>query len=176
MPSAKTVARFIRRTFRRSRCSMLRLNLVLNNLGSFYSKHYPGKHSADAPYHRTGDKLMTFDYMVSNPPFKLDFSDWRDRSSTPSKTRTDFSPGIPKIPNKDKDKMAIYLLFIQHIIFSLSAKGEGGSRRSNRVPNGSQRRSEELERNWSTTGCSAAWFQCRAISLRQQAQMFQSCS
>jgi type I restriction enzyme M protein len=34
-----------------------------------------------------------------------------------------FFAGIPKIPNKDKDKMSIYLLFIQHIMFSLSAKG-----------------------------------------------------
>ena len=28
------------------------------------------------PYHKVGEKLMTFDYIVSNPPFKLDFSDY----------------------------------------------------------------------------------------------------
>jgi type I restriction enzyme M protein len=35
-----------------------------------------------------------------------------------------FFAGVPKIPNKDIDKMAIYLLFIQHIISSLKAKGK----------------------------------------------------
>jgi type I restriction enzyme M protein len=31
---------------------------------------------------------------------------------------------VPKVPNKDKDKMAIYLLFIQHIIHTLAEKGK----------------------------------------------------
>ena len=31
---------------------------------------------------------------------------------------------MPKVPNKDKDKMAIYLLFIQHIIHSLAKNGK----------------------------------------------------
>ena len=31
---------------------------------------------------------------------------------------------MPKVPNKDKDKMAIYLLFIQHIIHTLAEKGK----------------------------------------------------
>ncbi|MEI6707494.1 MAG: N-6 DNA methylase [Methylococcales bacterium] len=35
-----------------------------------------------------------------------------------------FFAGIPNVPKKDKDKMSIYLLFIQHIIFSLSDKGK----------------------------------------------------
>lgn len=75
------------------------------------------------PYHKVGDKLMTFDYIVSNPPFKLDFSDFRnDLDSKQNKER--FFAGIPKIKAKDKDKMEIYLLFIQHIMYSLSAKGK----------------------------------------------------
>lgn len=66
---------------------------------------------------------MTFDYVVSNPPFKLDFSDYHaDLDSKQNHDR--FFAGIPNIPNKDKDKMAIYLLFIQHIMFILSAKGK----------------------------------------------------
>src|SRR5690606_15263155 len=32
--------------------------------------------------------------------------------------------GIPKVPAKAKDKMAIYPLFIQHIMYSLSTKGK----------------------------------------------------
>jgi type I restriction enzyme M protein len=35
-----------------------------------------------------------------------------------------FFAGFPNIPKKDKDKMAIYPLFIQHIMFSLSSKGK----------------------------------------------------
>lgn len=66
---------------------------------------------------------MTFDYIVSNPPFKLDFSDFRNDLDT-KQNKERFFAGIPNIPKKDKDKMAIYLLFIQHIVFSLSAKGK----------------------------------------------------
>jgi type I restriction enzyme M protein len=101
--------------------SMLRLNLILNNLVHSIQNIIQGN-TLLAPYHRTGDKLATFDYVVSNPPFKLDFSDWRDDLDTKQNNERFFA-GIPNIPNKDKDKMAIYLLFIQHIIFSLSAKG-----------------------------------------------------
>lgn len=75
------------------------------------------------PYHKVGDKLMSFDYIVSNPPFKLDFSDFRNDLDTKQNNERFFA-GIPNIPKMDKDKMAIYLLFIQHIVFSLAAKGK----------------------------------------------------
>jgi type I restriction enzyme M protein len=65
---------------------------------------------------------MSFDYIVSNPPFKLDFSDYVADLDTKQNNERFFA-GFPNIPKKDKDKMAIYPLFIQHIIFSLSAKG-----------------------------------------------------
>jgi type I restriction enzyme M protein len=101
---------------------MLRLNLILNNLVHSIQNIIQGN-TLLAPYHKVGDKLMTFDYIVSNPPFKLDFSDYRD--DLDSKQNHDrFFAGIPKITPKSKDKMAIYLLFIQHIMFSLSAKGK----------------------------------------------------
>lgn len=101
--------------------SMLRLNLILNNLVHSIQNIIQGN-TLLTPYHRTGDQLATFDYVVSNPPFKLDFSDWRDDLDTKQNNERFFA-GIPKTLGKDKDKMAIYLLFIQHIIFSLSAKG-----------------------------------------------------
>lgn len=66
---------------------------------------------------------MTFDYIVSNPPFKLDFSDYVTNLGT-IQNHDRFFAGIPNVPKKDKDKMAIYLLFIQHIMFSLSDKGK----------------------------------------------------
>ncbi len=101
---------------------MLRLNLILNNLVHSIQNIIQGNTLA-APYHKLGDKLMTFDFIVSNPPFKLDFSDFRsDLDSKGNHER--FFAGIPNIPNKDKDKMAIYLVFIQHIIYSLSPKGK----------------------------------------------------
>lgn len=96
---------------------MLRLNLILNNLVHSIPNIIQGN-TILHPYHK--DK---FDYIVSNPPFKLDFSDYKDDLET--KTNADrFFAGVPNIPKKDKDKMSIYLLFIQHIMHMLSAKGK----------------------------------------------------
>lgn len=101
---------------------MLRLNLILNNLVHSIQNVIQGN-TLLAPYHRVGEKLRTFDYVVSNPPFNLDFSDFRNDLDT-KQNHERFFAGIPKIPPKDKDKMAIYLIFIQHIIFSLAFKGK----------------------------------------------------
>jgi type I restriction enzyme M protein len=101
--------------------SMLRLNLILNNLVHSIQNVIQDNTLLN-PRHRFGEKLATFDYIVSNPPFKLDFSDWRDDLDTKQSAERFFA-GIPRVTKKHKDKMAIYLLFIQHIIFSLSAKG-----------------------------------------------------
>jgi type I restriction enzyme M protein len=102
--------------------SLLRLNLVLNNLVHSIQNIIQGDTMLH-PYHKDGASLKHFDYIVSNPPFKLDFSN--DRNNLDSKENKErFFAGIPKVPNKDKDKMAIYLLFIQHIIFSLTSKGK----------------------------------------------------
>ena len=80
---------------------------------------------AIAEYHKNkkGDALATFDYIVSNPPFNMDFSDNRDTLAD-EKYKKRFFAGVPNIPNQDKDKMAIYLMFLQHIIFSLSEHGK----------------------------------------------------
>jgi type I restriction enzyme M protein len=66
--------------------------------------------------------MKRFDFIVSNPPFKLDFSGFRNDLDTKANNERFFA-GIPKVPKKDKKKMAIFLLFIQHIIYSLAAKG-----------------------------------------------------
>jgi type I restriction enzyme M protein len=100
---------------------MLRLNLILNNLVHSISNIIIGN-TILSPFHRIGDKLMQFDYIVSNPPFKLDFSDYYADLDT-KENHSRFFAGIPNIPNKDKDKMSIYLLFIQHIMHVLSKKG-----------------------------------------------------
>lgn len=98
--------------------SMLRLNLILNNLVHSIQNIIQDD-TLLRPYHKVGDKLMTFDYIVSNPPFKLDFSNTRNDLDT-KQNHNRFFAGIPNITPKSPDKMAIYLLFIQHIMFSLS--------------------------------------------------------
>ena len=101
---------------------LLRLNLILNNLVHSIQNVIQGD-TLLAPYHKDGNKLKTFDYIVSNPPFKLDFSAIRDALDSKANHERFFA-GIPKVPNKDKDKMAIYLVFIQHIMYSLAPNGK----------------------------------------------------
>jgi type I restriction enzyme M protein len=101
--------------------SMLRLNLILNNLVHSIQNIIQGNTLLNS-YHRVGNKLRKFDFIVSNPPFKLDFSDYRNDLDTKANNERFFA-GIPNILNKSKDKMPIYLLFIQHIVYSLSDKG-----------------------------------------------------
>jgi type I restriction enzyme M protein len=98
--------------------NLLRLNLILNNLVHSIQNIIQGN-TILHPYHRS----TKFDYIVSNPPFKLDFSDFRDDLDT-KENHERFFAGIPKIPGKAVDKMAIYSLFLQHIIFSLSKTGK----------------------------------------------------
>ncbi|MCB9113061.1 MAG: SAM-dependent DNA methyltransferase [Anaerolineales bacterium] len=100
---------------------MLRLNLILNNLVHSIQNVIQGN-TLLTPYHKDGNKLKTFDYIVSNPPFKLDFSDFRDALDSKANHERFFA-GIPNISNQ-KDKMAVYLVFIQHIMYSLAPKGK----------------------------------------------------
>lgn len=102
--------------------NLLRLNLILNNLVRSIPNVIQGN-TIQHPYHKDGETLKQFDYIVSNPPFKLDFSDYRDAlDSKENKER--FFAGIPKIKPKSKDKMEIYQLFLQHIIASLKKGGK----------------------------------------------------
>lgn len=102
----------------------LRLNLILNNL-----VHSLGNVVHDdtlvAPRHLNAQKngLARFDYIVSNPPFNMDFSDNREKLAGEA-YKERFFAGVPQIPKKEKDKMAVYLLFIQHIIYSMKAHGK----------------------------------------------------
>lgn len=102
--------------------NLLRLNLILNDLVHSIPNIVKGNTILE-PYHKEGGELRKFDYIVSNPPFKLDFSDYRD--DLDSKENNDrFFAGIPKEPAKKKESMAIYLLFLQHIMHSLKANGK----------------------------------------------------
>ena len=102
--------------------TLLRLNLILNNLVHSIPNIIQGN-TLLHPYHRQGKELKKFDYIVSNPPFKMDFSD--DRAALDAKEyKKRFFAGVPKVPAKATDKMAIYQLFIQHIIYSLKTGGK----------------------------------------------------
>lgn len=102
----------------------LRLNLILNNLVHSLPNIIHGDTLLNpAHYNNEKTRLQQFDYIVSNPPFKTDFSETRDQLDT-EKFRDRFFAGIPKIPNAKKDSMAIYLMFIQHILYSLKENGK----------------------------------------------------
>lgn len=102
--------------------SLLRLNLILNNLVHSIQNIIQGN-TLLHPYHQDGKALKQFDYIVSNPPFKMDFSDFVNDLDTKENNERFFA-GFPNIPKKAKDKMAIYQLFLQHIIYSLKPKGK----------------------------------------------------
>ena len=103
---------------------MLKLNLLLNGLVSSLDHAIQGD-TLVHPYHKSDDgtKLREFDFVVSNPPFKMDFSDTRESiAAMPAR----FWAGVPNVPAKKKEAMAIYTCFIQHVINSLKeGKGKG---------------------------------------------------
>lgn len=102
---------------------MLKLNLILNGLVSSLDHAVQGD-TLTSPYHKSddGQQLRQFDFVVSNPPFKMDFSDTREKIvAMPAR----FWAGVPSIPKKKKEKMAIYTCFIQHVVNSLKKNGKG---------------------------------------------------
>lgn len=103
---------------------MLKLNLILNGLVSSLDHAIQGD-TLVAPYHKSddGQALRQFDFVVSNPPFKMDFSDTRDDIEKKYSAR--FWAGVPKVPAKKKESMAIYTCFIQHVVNSLKNTGKG---------------------------------------------------
>lgn len=102
---------------------MLKLNLILNGLVSSLDHAIQGD-TLTSPYHKSddGQKLRQFDFVVSNPPFKMDFSDTREKiAAMPAR----FWAGVPSVPKKKKESMAIYTCFIQHVVNSLKENGKG---------------------------------------------------
>lgn len=122
----------------------LRLNLILNSLVHSLGNVVHGD-TLLSPQHVNKHKngLMHFKYIVSNPPFNVDFSDTRDTLAGDS-YKERFWAGVPAIPQKDKSSMDIYLLFIQHIIFSLD---ENGGKAAIVVPTGFLTKKKTIEKN-----------------------------
>ena len=102
--------------------NLLRLNLILNNLVHSIPNIVKGNTLLE-PYHKEKDgQLKKFDFIVSNPPFKLDFSDYvADLNTKQNQQR--FFAGTPNVPKAKPEGMAIYPMFIQHIMFSLAKNG-----------------------------------------------------
>lgn len=103
--------------------NLLRLNLILNDLVHSIPNVVKGNTILE-PFHKDKNgRLQQFDYTVSNPPFKLDFSDFSADLDTKENNERFFA-GIPNIPNAKKESMAIYLMFLQHIMYSLKPNGK----------------------------------------------------
>ena len=102
---------------------MLKLNLILNGLVASLDNAIQGNTMTE-PYHKAdnGQALRQFDYVVSNPPFKMDFSE--------DKPKMDAQPvrfwgGVPNIKPNQPEKSAIYPCFIQHVVNSIKEGGRG---------------------------------------------------
>ncbi len=116
----------------------LRINMLLNGLKESLGNIIEGDTLLSPAHFKQKGKddsgLKEFDFITSNPPFKTDFSSTRNKIATNWESTTRFFAGVPKIPDsagkvdengeKIKVKMAIYLCFIQHILYSLKDKGK----------------------------------------------------
>lgn len=112
----------------------LRINMMLNGLKNSLDNIIEGD-TLDTPAHyniphEPASGVKQFDFITSNPPFKMDFSSTHDsieQKWAESEERDGirrFFAGVPKIPNKKKESMGIYLCFIQHILWSLKDNGK----------------------------------------------------
>lgn len=103
--------------------TMMMLNLILNSM-SHSLTHVIQGNTLKHPFHKNEDgSLRKFNYIVSNPPFKLDLSDYHNDLKTDS-YKGRFFAGIPNIPSKNKKGMEIYLCFFQHLLYSLKEDGK----------------------------------------------------
>lgn len=104
--------------------TMLRLNLILNNLTHSIANIIQGNTLTNPSHKDKNGNDAKFDFIISNPPFKLDFSDFQAQLKALPNANERFFAAVPNVPKKDKDKMAIYLCFLQHIIYSLAPNGK----------------------------------------------------
>ena len=105
----------------------LRLNLMLNGMTMSLNHVIQGDTLLN-PAHYTKEHdpstgLKKFTAAVSNPPFKMDFSSTRDQIESKWLDTERFESGVPNIPPKNKKSMEIYLMFMQHILYSLHDDG-----------------------------------------------------
>lgn len=131
----------------------LRINLILNDLVHSLNNVVEGD-TLTKPSHldsSNSNEVKKFDFIVSNPPFKMDFSNSIKVLENDKHNR--FFAGLPNIPKKSKNGMAIYETFLQHVIKSLKEDGKaavvvptGFATATFRVPKGI--RKELIDNNW----------------------------
>lgn len=103
---------------------MLKLNLILNGLVASLDNAVQGNTMTE-PYHKSNDgqHLRQFDFVVSNPPFKMDFSE--DKPKMDSMVAR-FWGGVPNIKENQPEKSSIFPCFIQHVVNSIKdGSGKG---------------------------------------------------
>lgn len=101
----------------------MRLNLILNNLVHSLPNVYHDDTLVSPRHVLPNGQLRHFDYIVSNPPFKCDFSSTRDELAGEA-YKARFWAGVPNVPPRKPEKMAIYVMFLQHIISVLKEGGK----------------------------------------------------
>ena len=106
----------------------LRLNLMLNGMMESLGNVVQGDTLLNPSHFAIeGDPtsgLKKWDYQTINPPFKMDFSSTRDQIEAKWHDTDRFFAGVPKIPNSKKDSMAIYLMFIQQVLYTMKPNGK----------------------------------------------------
>lgn len=106
----------------------LRLNMMLNGMSESLGYIIQGDTLLNPAHfeveHEPTSGLKKFAYITSNPPFKLDFSSTRDAIEQKWSNTDRFFAGVPKIPANKKESMAVYLLFIQHIMYCMKDNGK----------------------------------------------------
>lgn len=106
----------------------LRLNMMLNGFTNSLGNIVRGDTLLSPAHfntpHEPDSGLKKYGYVTFNPPFKTDFSATRDLIEQKWSDTNRFFAGIPKVPAKKKESMAIYLLFIQHAMYSLKDTGK----------------------------------------------------
>lgn len=106
----------------------LRLNMMLNGMSESLGYIIQGdtllKPAHFEVEHEPASGLKKYAYITSNPPFKLDFSSTRNDIEQKWANTDRFFAGVPKIPANKKESMAVYLLFIQHIMYCMKDNGK----------------------------------------------------
>ena len=94
----------------------LRINMLLNGLTNSLDNIIEGD-TLDTPAHYNiphdpSSGVKRFDYITSNPPFKMDFSSTRNLIENKWEN------------SEERESMAVYLCFMQHILWSLKDNGK----------------------------------------------------
>ena len=106
----------------------LRINLLLNRLSESLGNVIQGDTLLNPAHYMVENNplsgLKKYDYITSNPPYRVDFSTTRNEIEDKWANTERFFAGIPKTPKTKKESMPIYTLFIQHILYSLKETGK----------------------------------------------------